>query len=191
MCRPGILISAASIPSTGDFRRSQYCRSSAVRSVERTHPAYPHECGWRERKAFGSGFVGSTSTMRIPCHASGNRLCKTGVAPQHRVQLSSACSNSVSLSIGSLSSSFASSVPLDSMRRQEKSSSSRPSAPSRRPQQAVRCSQTVLASCNSSFCLLHASWSRVTAGKHVPPTVALRTATSFSAIAQVCNENHF
>ena len=166
MCRPGICISAATIPSTGDFLRSQYCRSSAVRPAERIQPAYPQECGWRARKAFGLGFVGSTSTMMIPRHASGNRLCRTGVAPQHRVQLSSACSNSVSLSIGSLASSFSPSELLDSRRRQDKSSASRPSAPNRRP---VRCSQTVLASCSSSFCRLHASRNRFAAGKNMPP----------------------
>ena len=87
------------------------------------------------------------------------------VVPQHLVQLFSACSKSVSRSIGSLAGSCSLSELLDSRRRHEKSSSSRPSAPKRRP---VRLSQAPLASCNSSFCRLHASRIKVVAGKHEP-----------------------
>ena len=88
-----------------------------------------------------------------------------GVVPHPLVQLASACSKSVSLSIGSFTGNCSQSLLLDSRRKHERSSSSRPSAPNRRP---VRCSQTALASPNSSFCLLHASWSKVTAGKQEP-----------------------
>jgi hypothetical protein len=147
-CPVGV-IPASNIASTGDSRRSQYRRSSSIRSPEETHPAYPHEYGCFARNSFGLGLSGSTSTIKIPGHASGKRLCRTGVVPHPFVQLANACSKSVSLSMGSLAGSCSQSLLLDSRRKHERSSSSRPSAPNRRP---ARCSQTALAFPSSSFC---------------------------------------
>ena len=161
------VISASRIASTGDSRISQYRRRSLIRSPEETHPAYPHECGCFARNSFGLGLSGSTSTIKIPGQASGKRLCRMGVVPHPLVQLASACSKSVSLSVGSIIGSCSQSLLLDSRRKHhdENSSPSRPSAPNRGP---VRFSQTALASPSSSFCRLHASLSKVTAGKQEP-----------------------
>ncbi len=188
-CCPVIVIPVAKIASTGDARGSQYRRRSRILSPEETHLAYPHEFGCFARNSFGLGLSGSTSTIKIPGQASGKRLCRMGVVPHPLVQLAtaSACSKSVSLPMGAFTGNCSQSTLRDSRRKHARSSSSRPSAPSRRP---VRFSQTALASANSDFCHLHASLSKVAAGKHAPSAWALRPAISFCPIAHACSENH-